>query len=68
MANKIKLPRGLKANMPRLDEGEVAFASDEKKVYVGTADGNEAMPKIHISAAEPANWNTGDLWFKVPTV
>lgn len=43
MANKIKLRRGNKSNMPLLEEAELAYVKDEQKVYVGTASGNKEL-------------------------
>lgn len=40
MANKIQIKRGLKANLPTLSEGEAAFTTDEKKLYIGSNSGN----------------------------
>lgn len=36
MSNKLFIKRGLKANLPNLDTGELAFTTDEHKIYVGT--------------------------------
>ena len=38
--HNIKLKRGKKANLPILNEGEPALTTDEKELYIGTADGN----------------------------
>lgn len=40
MGSSIQLKRGLKANLPVLLQGEPAFTTDEKELYVGTAAGN----------------------------
>lgn len=48
MARKLQIKRGVKANMPTLAEGELGFAKDEKKVYIGT--GTENVP---VSATRP---------------
>ncbi|MCF0124515.1 MAG: hypothetical protein HUJ68_01955 [Clostridia bacterium] len=39
---KMTIKKGLKAELDnhKLDEGELGFTTDEKKVYVGTAEGN----------------------------
>ncbi len=42
MARKLQIKRGLKKDMPTLAEGELGFAKDEKKVYIGT--GTENVP------------------------
>lgn len=36
MANKIQIKRGLKARLPKLDEGELGFTTDAKELYVGS--------------------------------
>ena len=40
MGRRILHKRGLKANLPRLDEAEFALTTDDKKVHIGTKDGN----------------------------
>jgi hypothetical protein len=35
--------RGVKANIPTLEQGELYLATDEVQVYVGTASGNELI-------------------------
>ena len=37
MAFKIKLKRGTKANLPTLSDGEPAFTTDEKELYIGSS-------------------------------
>lgn len=37
---KIKLRRGLKANLPTLDTGEPGFVTNEGELYIGSASGN----------------------------
>ena len=36
----IKLKRGLEATIPTLQEGELGFTTDSKKVFIGSTDGN----------------------------
>ena len=43
MSRKILHKRGLKANLPRLDEAEFALTTDDKKVHIGTKDGNMVL-------------------------
>lgn len=44
--SKILLKRGLEANLPTLSESELAYTTDKKDVYVGTAaDGNVKLAK-----------------------
>lgn len=40
MSSKIKLNRGVKANLPTLDVGEPAFTTDTNELYIGSASGN----------------------------
>lgn len=40
---KIKIKRGVVANLPTLDQGELAYTTDTKKLYIGTAGGNEML-------------------------
>jgi hypothetical protein len=37
---KIRLRRGLEANLPTLDVGEPGFTTDTKKMYIGSSTGN----------------------------
>lgn len=41
MTRKIQHRRGLEANIVALDEGEIGFTTDTKKLFVGTAAGNK---------------------------
>lgn len=41
MTRKIQHRRGLEANIVALDEGELGFTTDTKKLFVGTAAGNK---------------------------
>ena len=40
MANTIKIKRGTKANLPTLNQGELAFCTDTDEVYIGTGSSN----------------------------
>jgi hypothetical protein len=42
---KIKFKRGLKENIPVLDEGEPGFAKDTEEVFIGTGTGNVQLAK-----------------------
>jgi hypothetical protein len=42
---KIKFKRGLKENLPVLDEGEPGFAKDTEEVFIGTGTGNVQLAK-----------------------
>ena len=56
MARKLQIKLGRKANMPALAEGELGFATDEKKVYIGT--GSENVP---VSATTKADVGLGNV-------
>lgn len=43
IVKKILLKRGLFSTMPVLDEGELGFATDQKKLYIGTTNGNQQV-------------------------
>lgn len=43
MANTIKIKRGLKTNLPSLELGELAYCTDTKELFIGTASGNEIV-------------------------
>ncbi|MEG1777468.1 MAG: hypothetical protein RR209_00695 [Angelakisella sp.] len=43
MSRKLQLKRGVKAALPSLAEGEPALVTDEKKLYIGTNNGNKAI-------------------------
>jgi hypothetical protein len=53
MTQKIKIKRGLSANLPALADGELAFCTDTSELFVGSHIGNllllsasEAVPPI----------------------
>jgi hypothetical protein len=55
---KLLLKRGLNVNLPTLAEAELGFATDTKKLYIGSSDGNIELtgaeskaPISHASAA-----------------
>lgn len=54
---KMKLKRGKQASMPALDEGELAFATDTKAVYVGTNSGNSLVNPVDLT---PIDGKLGD--------
>ena len=41
----IKFKRGRKQNLPTLNEGEPAFITDEKELYIGSTDGNVKLTR-----------------------
>lgn len=40
MARKIIIKKGLRENLPLLDEGEFAWCTDTHELFVGTSEGN----------------------------
>jgi len=53
MADKIKFRRGLKANLPVLEEGEPAFCTDTKELYIGSSEGNILIGKLESGGGTP---------------
>jgi len=50
MATTIKIKRGLKANLPTLSVGELAYCTDTKEFFIGTATGNVHLnPETDLS-------------------
>ena len=49
MSSRIKLKRGLKANLPLLQEAEPAFVTDDKELYVGDGLANHFIggPEVY---------------------
>lgn len=43
MIQKIKIKRGLKANLPSLDIGEFALCTDTDEIFIGTINGNKPV-------------------------
>lgn len=56
MARKLQIKRGLKKDMPTLAEGELGFAIDEKKVYIGTGSEN-----VSVSTTTKADVGLGNV-------
>jgi len=48
MANTIKLKRGTKANLPTLNQGELAYCIDTDEVYVGDGTSNHPVNVHYI--------------------
>jgi|GEM_PF-4910591 len=42
--DKIRIRRGLKVNLPDLDEGEFGFCTDTKELFIGSKNGNVLYP------------------------
>lgn len=61
MATKIKIRRGLEADLPALDVGEMGFTTDTKKLYIGSATGNVLLNAGGSELALPQLYN---LWEK----
>lgn len=61
MANTIKIKRGSNANLPSLNEAELAFTTDTKQLYAGTAGGNKELFK---DIPFPTGGLTGELLVK----
>lgn len=61
MANTIKIKRGSNANLPSLNEAELAFTTDTKQLYAGTASGNKELFK---DIPFPTGGLTGELLVK----
>lgn len=40
MARKIQVKRGIEANLPQLDAGEIGFTTDTKRAFIGALDEN----------------------------
>lgn len=45
MADKIKIKRGIRGNLPTLDIGEFGFTTDTKELFIGAPGGNEQIAK-----------------------
>lgn len=43
MGHKIQIKRGNESKLPKLDNGELALASDTKNLYIGTPTGNQLV-------------------------
>ena len=43
MSNIIKIKRGLKANLPTLEVGEMGYCTDTNELFIGTSTGNELI-------------------------
>lgn len=61
MANTIKIKRGSNANLPSLNEAELAFTTDTRQLYAGTASGNKELFK---DIPFPTGGLTGELLVK----
>lgn len=50
MSQKIQIKRGLKANLPLLADGEFAFCTDTKELFIGSATGNILVYPVNNSS------------------
>lgn len=58
MAQIIQIKRGLKANLPTLLPGEMAFCTDTKEIYVGDGTNNTLVGRV-MSGTEAARPSAG---------
>ncbi len=49
----IKLRRGLRANLPTLEAGEMGFCEDTRELAVGSADGTNVMFVTEVNSGGP---------------
>ena len=80
MANKIQIKRGLKANLPTLSVGELAYCTDTKELFIGTGipetpnllinDLSEYYDKDEIQelAGDGLSWDAVEGEFKVNSI
>jgi hypothetical protein len=61
-----QIRRGLVADIPTLEEGELGLATDTKQLYIGTASGNVALVKAKKRYVAKLNFD-GEL-APIPTV
>lgn len=47
----LQFKRGKKANLPTLAAGEPGWVTDENRLYIGTGNGNVALPAVSDNAA-----------------
>ena len=64
MSNIIKIKRGLKANLPTLEVGEMGYCTDTNELFIGTANGNEL---INEDSTINALGDIGDVSITTPT-
>jgi len=56
MSRKIQFKRGLKRNLPQLDEAEFGMTTDTKELFVGSVDGN-----VKIARQDDVNGIAGQI-------
>jgi polygalacturonase len=73
---KILVRRGLDANIPVFDTGEPGFATDTKRVFIGSGEGNIELQKVsdlidlintvdQLNQADPGKVKKGELFVNV---
>jgi len=62
--NRIFLKRGLKDNLPILNEGEPAFTTDTNELYIGSSTGNKHFPNQLDYNNLMENYNSHDKFLK----
>lgn len=65
MAQIIQIKRGLKANLPLLLAGEMAFCTDTKEIYVGDGESNHLVGKVMFGTltARPSPGVEGRIYY-----
>ena len=58
MNRTLQLKRGLKRHLPKLQNGEPAWVTDEKKLYIGTEEGNVSI------GAKGDTGQRGSFWYQ----
>lgn len=64
MANTIKIKRGVAANLPTLNEGELALTTDNNDLYVGTSSGNVRLNTDYSSNINSIEESLNDAYDK----
>jgi len=53
MSRKIQIRRGSELDLPTLNEGEMGFTTDSKKLFIGSSDGNvQVANEVNLAALE----------------
>lgn len=65
MAQTVRIKRGLKANLPVLNQGELGFCTDTKEVYVGDGAANVFVGRVMMGtyAARPNAASAGRFYY-----
>ena len=54
----VKILRGVKANIPSLNQGELYYATDEFQLYIGTSSGNQLVLMHQLTGNGNGNLQT----------